>query len=210
MRRAIALGALLLVGCAPNDGPGFAAATPAAFARYDAGAIAGGPGLGARYAFGRPPTPAELSALDTDVGSDGAELPDGRGSVAQGALLYAAQCAACHGAKGEGAPPNPPLIGRDSATDTFAFGKDPKLVKTIGNYWPYATTVFDYVKRAMPLSAPGSLSNDQVYALTAYLLAENKVIGSEATMNAPALRAVRMPARDRFVADDRKGGPGIR
>lgn len=178
----------------------------ATFARYDAAAVAGGPGSGARYALGRSPSDAELSAIDTDVGSDGIELPPGSGTVAGGAALYAAQCASCHGTNGEGIAPNPALIGRDSAAEGFRFGTDPRLVKTIGNYWPYATTLFDYVKRAMPLAAPGSLRDDEVYALTAYLLAENGVIARDASLDAASLRLVRMPYRDRFVPDDRTGG----
>lgn len=189
---------------------GEAGAPGATFARYDAAGVPGGPGSGARYALGRTLTVSELSAIDTDVGADGAELPAGSGSVASGASLFATQCASCHGAKGEGIAPNPPLIGRDAAAEGFRFGSDPKLVKTIGNYWPYATTLFDYVKRAMPLAAPGSLRDDEVYALTAYLLAENGVIARDAMLDAAALRQVRMPYRDRFVPDDRRGGAEVK
>ena len=204
---------LLSAACSAgaDDGPREGAAAAAAtFARYDAGAVPGGPGSGARYALGRPPTSSELSAIDTDVGPDGAELPAGSGTVAAGASLFAAQCASCHGAKGEGISPNPPLIGRDSAAEGFPFGSDPKLVKTIGNYWPHATTLFDYVKRAMPLAAPGSLRDEEVYALTAFLLAENGIIARDASLDAAALRAVRMPYRDRFVPDDRRGGAEVK
>ncbi|MGH7676918.1 MAG: c-type cytochrome, partial [Gemmatimonadaceae bacterium] len=92
----------------------------------------------------------------------------------------------------------------------FSFGNDPKLTKTVGNYWPYATTLFDYINRAMPFANPGTLGTDDVYSVVAYLLAENGIIERTAVMNPRTLPQVRMPARDRFVLDDRKGGPGFR
>ena len=107
-------------------------------------------------------------------------------------------------------PIYPPLIGRPAGAEGFQFGKDPRLPKTIGNYWPYATTVFDYVRRAMPLNAPGSLSDDQVYAVTAYLLAANDIIPPTAVLDSAKLAAVRMPYADRFVKDDRRGGREVR
>ena len=117
----------------------------------------------------------------------------------------------CHNKAGEGMPPvYPALIGRDPKAEGFHFASDPKLVKTIGNYWPHATTVFDYVRRAMPFTAPGSLSNDEVYALTAFLLAANKVIPAGATLDAQSLRRVKMPYADKFVPDDRRGGAEVR
>ena len=163
-----------------------------------------------RYGFGRAATSAEIAARNVDVGPDGEGLPAGSGTVAQGTLIYAGKCAACHGANGEGIPPNPRLIGRDSIAEGFKFGKDPSLRKTIGNYWPYATTVFDYVRRAMPPSAPGSLSNDDLYAVTAYLLAANQVIPATATLNSASLAAVKMPYVGKFVPDNRRGGREVR
>ena len=163
------------------------------------------------YGIGTTATPAEIAARDVDVGPDGAGLPPGRGSVGEGQIVYAQQCASCHGERGEGKMPlYPRLVGRDSAAEGFAFGKDPRLVKTIGNYWPYASTVFDYVRRAMPLQAPGSLTNDQVYAVTAYLLAANRVIPMTATLDSASLSAVKMPYADRFVRDDRRGGREVK
>ncbi len=171
----------------------------------------GGPPPGQHFEIGRAASKAEVAAMDLDVSPSGAGLPAGHGSAAQGAPLYAQKCASCHGAKGEGIPPlYPQLIGRDPAGETFDFAKDPKIARTIGNYWPYATTVFDYVRRAMPMTAPGTLTNDELYAITAYLLAENKVIAADAMLDSAALVAVKMPARDRFVRDDRKGGHEIR
>ena len=108
------------------------------------------------------------------------------------------------------APAYPPLIGRDPRGENFVFGKDWRVPRTIGNYWPYATTVFDYVRRAMPHAQPGSLTDDEVYALTAWLLAANQVIPMNTTLDAKTLRAVRMPYVDRFVRDDRRGGREVR
>ena len=217
---AISLGAAILLGaCSQREAPrastmNASSATPTAaatFASYDAGAVAGGPGANQRYGFGRRPSRTEIATWNTDVGPDGAELPGGRGSVAEGAALFQAKCAMCHNTNGEGMPPvYPALIGRDPKAEGFHFASDPRLVKTIGNYWPHATTVFDYVRRAMPFTAPGSLSNDEVYALTAFLLAANKVIPSDATLDARSLRKVKMPYADRFVPDDRHGGPEVR
>lgn len=168
-------------------------------------------GAPARYDIGRAATDSEVARWNDDVGPDGAGLPAGRGSVAQGAAIFQAKCAACHGKSGEGmAPAFPALIGRDPRGEGFAFASDPKIVRTIGNYWPHATTVFDYVKRAMPQVAPGSLTDDEVYAVTAYLLAANQVIPDTTTLDAAALRLVRMPYRDRFVPDTRRGGSDIR
>lgn len=171
----------------------------------------------AHFGVGRAATPAEVAALDIDVAPDGAGLPPGHGSVTEGAAIFAAKCAVCHGPAGEGqqGPPAagqaaaPRLVGREPR-EGFPFGRDPKLVKTIGNYWPYATTLFDYVRRTMPLTAPGSLENNEVYALVAYLLAENEVVPRTAVMDSASLAGVRMPARDRFVPDDRRGGATFR
>jgi len=149
------------------------------------------------------------SARYIDANPSGAGLPPGRGTYARGAQVYAQQCASCHGPRGEGGiPPNPKLVGTEPRD--FSFGNDPKLTKTIGNYWPYATTLYDYINRAMPFATPGSLAPAEVYAVVAYLLAENGIIAKSAVMDARSLPRVRMPARDRFIVDDRKGGPGFR
>ena len=215
MRRVSLGAAVLLAACSTREAaraPDTASRTIApTFASYDPGGAAGGPGSGQRYRLGRPPSNAQIAAWNTDVGPDGRELPTGHGSAAQGAALYAAKCAMCHSKGGEGMPPvYPALIGRDPKAEGFHFASDPTLVKTIGNYWPHATTVFDYVRRAMPYTAPGSLSNDDVYALTAFLLAANKVIPADATLDAQSLRRVKMPYADKFVPDDRRGGAEVR
>ena len=153
--------------------------------------------------IGRPATPAEIAAIDIDIGPDGAGLPPGGGTAAQGATIYAARCAGCHGKSGREGP-NDVLVGRLTG-EGFPFSRDPKLPHTIGNYWPYATTVFDYIRRAMPPDAPGSLKNDEVYALVAHLLALNELIAADAVMDATTLPKVKMPARDRFVPEQRGG-----
>ena len=167
----------------------------------------------ARWAVGRPAIDAEIAVADVDVNPRGVGLPAGRGTHAEGARVYAQRCAACHGARGEGtgsgATAVPRLVGREPR-EGFPFGQDPRHAKTIGNYWPYATTVFDYVRRAMPLGAAGTLTPDELYAVTAFLLAENEVIARDAVMDARSLPLVRMPARDRFVPDDRTAGAGFR
>lgn len=214
----IAVAALVLAACGERAGPpGGAvstadAATPAAtFTDYDAGAVPGGPGAGKRYGLGTAAARTHVAAMDRDIGPEGVELPAGRGTVAEGAELYRTQCAMCHGQKGEGMlPAFPTLVGRDPKAEGFAFANDPKLEHTIGNYWSHATTLFDYIRRAMPLLAPGSLTDDQVYALTAYLLAVNDVIPDSTTLDAAGLRAVKMPYADRFVPDDRKPAPAAR
>jgi mono/diheme cytochrome c family protein len=162
----------------------------------------------ARLGIGRAATPDEIRALDIDVMPNGAGLPEGRGTVAEGAVTYAAKCALCHGKGGEGGSFDR-LVGRDSGED-FAFAKDARLVKTIGNYWPYATTLFDYTARSMPFMEPGTLSANEVYGLVAYLLALNKIVPDDAVMDQTSLPKVVMPARDRFVRDNRTGGKVVK
>jgi cytochrome c len=142
--------------------------------------------------LGVPVTPEEIAAWDISVGPDGAGLPPGSGSAAAGAPIYTAKCQACHGEKGAGRP-NDQLVGGQGTIATAA------PVRTVGSYWPYATTLFDYIRRAMPIVQPQSLTADEVYALTAYLLFLNGVIEETAVMNATTLPAVKMPNRDNFV-----------
>jgi mono/diheme cytochrome c family protein len=156
------------------------------------------------FGIGRPATPAEIAALDIDVRPDGAGLPPGHGSAAEGETIYAARCAACHGKTGKEGPSDG-LVGREPR-DGAAFARDPQARRTIGNYWPYATTLFDYIRRAMPPNKPGSLTADEIYGVVAYLLVLNEIIPRDAVMDAASLPKVVMPARDRFVPDPR-GGP---
>ena len=151
--------------------------------------------------IGRPATPAEIAAWDDDVRPDGAGLPAGSGTPAAGAALFAARCSRCHGATGKEGP-NDVLVGAQPR-EGFPFAKDPAIPHTIGNYWPYATTVFDYIRRAMPPDAPGSLSDTDVYNLTAFLLHANELIAADAVIDATTLPKVVMPARPHFVRDAR-------
>src|SRR5512145_762575 len=142
--------------------------------------------------LGREATPAQIAGWDISVGPDGVGLPPGKGTPALGATVYEQKCQVCHGAKGAGQP-NDRLVGGQGTLD----GKAP--VRTIGSYWPYATTVFDYVRRAMPYTQSQSLSNDEVYAVTAYLLHLNGIIGAQDVMNAQTLPQVQMPNREHFI-----------
>ena len=163
----------------------------------------------ARYGVGRPATPAEIAAWDIDVNPTGEGLPAGRGTAEEGARVFAANCAGCHGVKGEGLPVAPALVGREPR-EGFPFGESLKHVPTVGNYWPYATTLYDYINRAMPATTPGSLTPDEIYAVVAWILAQNEIISPTAVIDAASLPRVRMPARERFVPDDRHGGAEFR
>jgi S-disulfanyl-L-cysteine oxidoreductase SoxD len=165
----------------------------------------------ARFGLGRAATPDEIRAWDIDVRADGGGLPDDSGTAVEGSAIYTARCASCHGADGmRGAvPPAPALVGRLPG-DAFPFATDTTAVPTVGNYWPYATTLYDYIHRAMPFTAPGSLSPHDVYALVAFILVRNDIIAPATVMNARTLASVQMPSRGRFVPDDRTGGPHIR
>jgi len=145
-----------------------------------------GPGLGV------PIAPEDAAPWDISIQPNGAGLPAGSGTAAAGEQVYAAKCVACHGARGAGTP-NDRLVGGQGTLDQL------QQVRTIGSFWPYASTVFDYIRRAMPFQSPQSLTNDEVYALTAYLLAENGIIDRGATLNAQTLARVQMPNRDGFI-----------
>ncbi|WP_050478955.1 c-type cytochrome [Herbaspirillum rhizosphaerae] len=148
------------------------------------------------YRIGRAAGERDLAAWNIDVAADGAGLPKGSGSVERGRSVYAQQCAACHGARGEGGLADQLVGGKGSLATA-------KPVKTIGSFWPYATTVFDFINRAMPYNAPQSLSADEVYAVTAYLLNLNGIVADNAVLDAQALPKVRMPNRDGFINDSR-------
>ena len=160
------------------------------------------------YGLGRTATAEEIRRWDIDIMPDGTGLPPGSGTVAQGAAIYAAKCAVCHGATGTEGPFDV-LVGR-IPNDSFPFGQGRGGPSTIGNYWPYATTLYDFLNRTMPFDAPGTLEADEIYSLVAVMLHWNEIIEQDAVMNAETLAEVIMPARDRFVPDNRKGGPEIR
>jgi cytochrome c len=142
--------------------------------------------------LGRVATPAEVAGWDISIAPDGTGLPAGRGTSSRGAVVYEQRCQSCHGEKGAGQP-NDRLVGGHGTLAT------PRPVKTIGSYWPYSTTIFDYVRRAMPYTQSQSLSSDDVYAVTAYLLHLNGVIGENDVMDAQTLPRVKMPHRDNFI-----------
>jgi S-disulfanyl-L-cysteine oxidoreductase SoxD len=148
--------------------------------------------------LGRRTTPAETAVWDISIGPDGAGLPPGSGTPQQGEAVYAAKCLGCHGEKGAGKP-NDQLVG---GIGTLTGEQTP--TKTVGSFWPYATTLFDYVRRAMPFNAPRSLSDDEVYAVCAYILQLNGIIGENAVMNAQTLAKVQMPNRDGFIPFSRQ------
>jgi cytochrome c len=148
------------------------------------------------YGIGRVATPAEIAGWNIDVDRYGNNLPPGSGSVSHGREVFDQQCAACHGAKGEGGVGDR-LVGGQGTLTT------PKPVKTVGSYWPYAPTLFDYIRRAMPQNAPQSLSNEDVYALSAYILHLNGLVPAEQTLDAKTLSAIKMPNRNMFVGDSR-------
>ncbi|BAF89164.1 putative sulfite oxidase cytochrome subunit [Azorhizobium caulinodans ORS 571] len=152
--------------------------------------------------IGHPATQAEIALWDIDVRADGTGLPPGRGSVAQGREIFAQTCSACHGEKGQGAE-----------ADALAGGKGTlataKPVKTVGSFWPYAATLFDYVNRAMPFTAPQSLSPNEVYAVSAYVLFLNGLVPEDASLDAKSLPKVAMPNRNGFTSDPRPDIPPV-
>jgi mono/diheme cytochrome c family protein len=169
-RIAAALAAVLLGACATEREP----------------ALSKGPNLG------QPASAAEIALVDIGIPPSGAGLPAGSGDARAGAKVYAAKCQSCHGDKGAGKPADALVGGKGTLAASNA-------VRTVGSYWPYATTLFDYTRRAMPLTAPRTLTNDEVYAVTAYVLHLNGIIGEDQTLDAKTLPAVRMPNRDGFV-----------
>jgi cytochrome c len=199
---------LLVAAAACSDSAGEfarrrASATLATAAR--SGALPG------RFGFGRPATTREIERIDIDVGPDGVGLPSGRGTAAEGAPIFAAKCAACHGPAGQGTAIAMALVGRTRGDSfTFASSQANERAKTVGNYWPYATTLYDYIRRAMPYDHPGSLTTNEVYSVVAFILARNEIVNENFVIDSSSLPAVRMPARGRFVPDDREASTHVR
>ncbi|MDB5519533.1 MAG: cytochrome [Tardiphaga sp.] len=148
------------------------------------------------YGIGRTATPAEIAGWNIDVDRDGNNLPPGSGSVSHGHEVFDQQCAGCHGAKGEGGLGDQ-LVGGQGTIATQ------KPVRTVGSFWPYAPTLFDYIRRAMPQNAPESLDDNDVYAVSAYVLNLNGLLPADATLEARTLSAIKMPNRNMFVSDPR-------
>jgi S-disulfanyl-L-cysteine oxidoreductase SoxD len=152
------------------------------------------------YGLGQPATEEDIRAWNIDVSPNGEGLPPGRGTVRQGAAVYAAKCAKCHGPTGTEGPYDVLVGGHNTL-------KTPKPVKTIGSYWPYATTLYDYINRAMPFDAPQSLSSDEIYAVIAWLLHQNGIIAEQTVLDAQTLASVNMPNRLGFTRDPRPDVP---
>ncbi|WP_240904863.1 c-type cytochrome [Sphingobacterium sp. SGR-19] len=150
-----------------------------------------------KFGIGKSADKSFIAKWDIDVRPDGKGLPKGEGRAKNGAAVYQNKCASCHGVNG--------YEGPEDKLVTDSTGRN-----TIGNYWPYATTIFDYVRRAMPFEAPGSLTDQEVYDITAYLLYLNGIIEEEFVITEKTLPQVEMPAKKRYVLDDRRGGPEIR
>jgi S-disulfanyl-L-cysteine oxidoreductase SoxD len=146
------------------------------------------------YDFGRPATPDEIKLWDIDVRPDGKGLPPGSGTVAQGKQIFADNCAVCHGDNGVGGIKDRLAGGQGTLASDAP-------VKTVGSYWPYATTLYDYIHRAMPYQAPGSLSNDDYYSLAAYILSLNGILPDDGKLDQESLPKIKMPNRDGFVPD---------
>ena len=180
---------------APDASPEASSQAPAEAARLPAHAPE-------RFGFGTPASAERVALWDIDVKPDGEGLPPGSGSVEEGRRIYEAQCLQCHGATGtEG--PNDRLVS-PGEWERWPPGR------TVGAYWPYATTLFDYTRRAMPQATPGTLADDDVYAVVAYVLHLSGIVAADAVLDAASLAEIEMPGRGRFVPDDRTGGPVVR
>jgi S-disulfanyl-L-cysteine oxidoreductase SoxD len=151
------------------------------------------PALAQAPQLGHPIAPADIAPWDISISPDGTGLLPGQGTAKEGEAVYAAKCQACHGEKGAGGQ-NDALVG---GMGSLAAGKPP--VKTVGSYWPYATTLFDYIRRAMPFPETKSLTNDEVYAVSAYILNLNGIVGTDEVLDAQSLLKVKMPNRDGFI-----------
>ena len=152
------------------------------------------------YGLGRAPTDQEIRLWNIDVAPSGEGLPAGQGTVQQGALIYAAKCAKCHGPTALEGPADR-LVGGHNTLQTS------KPVKTVGSYWPYATTLYDYLNRAMPLDVPQSLAPDEIYSVIAWLLHQNGIVAEDAVIDASTLASIRMPNRQGFIPDPRPDVP---
>lgn len=157
--------------------------------------LADSPGLPEKFDLGREPTASEIERLDIDIMPNGKQLPTGQGTTDAGEQIYVQKCLACHGPEGRNGV-NDQLVDKYSPDNDFA--NDRSLTRTIGNYWPYATTLYDYINRAMPMTTPGSLTADEVYGLVAYLLYMNEIVGKDVTLDATSLPLIEMPAKRLF------------
>jgi S-disulfanyl-L-cysteine oxidoreductase SoxD len=158
-------------------------------------------GQSQQYKLGRPATPEEIRELDISVAPDGSGLPKGHGTVVEGQHLYETLCASCHGDRGQGMSNYPALAGGEGTL------KSSNPLRTVGSYWPYATTVWDYIHRKMPYAQPGTLTPEETYSVTAFVLYLNGILEKDAELNETTLPRVRMPNRNGFVSDPRPDVP---
>ena len=161
-------------------------------------------GQAPQYKLGRPAAPEEIRDLNISVAPDGSGLPKGRGTVAQGRQIYKNLCANCHGDQGQGTSQYPALAGGQGTLNS----KDP--VRTVGSFWPYATTVWDFIHRTMPYQKPGSLTVDETYSVTAFVLFINGIVDEKADLNERNLPQVKMPNRNGFIPDPRPDVPSTK
>ena len=173
---------------------GLAAMTAAGLLEATAGA--GEPHKPGYYGYGTPPTPAQIAGWNIAARPDGAGLPPGSGSVSKGANIYADQCAACHGTFGEGEGRYPKLAGGEGTL------RAERPEPTVGSYWPFAATLWDYINRAMPFPSPHTLSTNDIYAITAYVLNINNIVGNDFVADRNSLPKVKMPNHDHFIWQD--------
>ena len=174
----------------------FAGSTSICFsALLAASCLADSPSYPERFGYGREPEANEIGQWDIDIMPDGRQLPGGKGTTDDGKRIYQQKCFSCHGPEGKDGI-NDQLVDRFNPNNNFA--NDEELTKTIGNFWPYATTLYDYINRAMPMNAPGSLSADEVYSLVAYLLYLNGIVDKDITVDAVTLPSIEMPAKELF------------
>jgi mono/diheme cytochrome c family protein len=152
------------------------------------------------YGVGRAATEEDIRPWNIDVSATGEGLPPGSGTAKRGAQIYAAKCAVCHGATGTEGPKDKLVGGKNTLTT-------PKPVKTVGSYWSYAPTLYDYINRAMPFNAPGSLTPEEIYSVVAWLLFKNEIVPEDAVIDAQTLPKVKMPNRDGFIPDPRPDVP---
>lgn len=190
---------MLLVTLCLTAAGSFATPVPAVMAQTIVATPVTSTPSGQTFGFGRPATADEIAAWNIDVRPDGVGLPPGQGTVAEGAKLYAQHCASCHSPDGR---QSPVLLPFRSLVGEYDANTWPTWPLTIGNYWPYATTVFDFTRRAMPYMTPGLLNDSEVYAITAWLLNQNGLIADDAVMDAQSLPQVKMPALQHYVPHD--------
>ena len=165
--------------------------------------LADSPKYPEQFGFGREPNASEIEQWDIDIMPNGKQLPLGQGTIDEGERIYVQKCLACHGPEGSNGI-NDQLVGKYSPDSIFA--NDTSLTRTIGNYWPYATTLYDYINRAMPMTTPGSLNPDEVYSLVAYLLYLNGIVEKNITLDATTLPSIKMPANNMFYWSEEATG----